>query len=131
HDFRPEYRELRALRTAFPGAGVHAYTATATEQVRGDIAEQLGLENASFLVGNFDRPNLAYRLQRRTDTLRQIAEILDRHPSESGIVYCIRRAEVDETAGALRAKGYRVVAYHAGMDDGARHRAQEAFLQDE
>jgi ATP-dependent DNA helicase RecQ len=130
HDFRPEYRELGVLREAFPEIHFHGYTATATQQVRDDIAVQLHLKDAT-MVGNFDRPNLSYRVQRRTDPLKQIIEVLERHPGESGIVYCIRRADVDETCGALRAKGFKVMPYHAGLDDEERKRNQEAFLQGE
>jgi len=69
HDFRPEYRQLRALRQAFPSIAVHAYTATATPQVRGDIVTELRLKDATVLVGSFDRPNLIYRVRPRTDRL--------------------------------------------------------------
>src|SRR5437660_1947024 len=94
HDFRPEYRQLRRLREFFPHAAVHAYTATATERVRRDIIEQLGLHDPEVLVGNFDRPNLAYRVLPRHDLMKQVLEVLDRHPGEAGIIYCIRRADV-------------------------------------
>ena len=67
HDFRPEYRELKILRTAFPGIGIHAYTATATDRVRQDIAQNLALNRPELLVGSFDRPNLVYRVERRRD----------------------------------------------------------------
>ncbi len=76
HDFRPEYRQLRTLKTAFPGVAVHGYTATATEKVREDIVEQLGLQDGQILVGSFDRPNLQYRVERRTDPIGQIQRIL-------------------------------------------------------
>ena len=72
HDFRPEYRGLRVLKEAFPAVGIHAYTATASERVRRDIAEQLLLRDPEILVGPFDRPNLVFKVQRRTDRLRQI-----------------------------------------------------------
>ena len=129
HDFRPEYRGLRLLRDAFPQAGVHAYTATASERVRQDVAEQLNLRTPHFLVGSFDRPNLTYRVRRRSQALQQIRQIADRHPGESGIVYCISRAEVDRTAAALSALGYRTVPYHAGLTDEERKHNQEAFIQ--
>ncbi|MEM8680708.1 MAG: RecQ family ATP-dependent DNA helicase, partial [Planctomycetota bacterium] len=91
HDFRPEYRGLRILKERFPELGVHAYTATATETVRQDIADQLALQDPTFHVGTFDRPNLNYKVMRRKDGLNQIRGVIDRHPNESGIVYCISR----------------------------------------
>jgi ATP-dependent DNA helicase RecQ len=127
HDFRPEYRQLARLREEFPRASVHAYTATATEQVRHDIAGQLRLRDPVVLVGNFDRPNLTYRVLARYDDLKQVCEVLDRHQSEAGIIYCLRRRDVDDLAGALRERGINVLAYHAGMSGEERSAAQEAF----
>jgi ATP-dependent DNA helicase RecQ len=131
HDFRPEYRELRRLKDAFPNVGIHAYTATASEQVRDDIARELRLTEPEMLVGSFDRPNLIYKVQRRNDAIRQIREVVDRHPKESGVIYCISRAEVDRTAGTLAELGYRALPYHAGMTDEARRRNQEAFIEEQ
>jgi ATP-dependent DNA helicase RecQ len=131
HDFRPEYRQLGLLRNAFPGVALHAYTATATEHVRNDIAEQLKLANPRVLVGSFDRPNLIYSVERRTDALDQVREVLDRHRGESAIVYCIRRADVDSLSEKLAGAGYRVAPYHAGLADEARKRAQDAFIREE
>jgi len=131
HDFRPEYRGLRVLKEAFPNVGIHAYTATATEQVRQDIAEQLRLTSPEVLVGAFDRPNLIYKVERRQDRLKQLRDVLDRHRGESGIIYCITRKDVEQTAGALEALGYRVRPYHAGLPDDDRRRNQEAFIEDE
>ncbi|MCG8448943.1 MAG: DNA helicase RecQ [Pirellulales bacterium] len=130
HDFRPEYRGLRILKERFSKVAVHAYTATATERVRHDIAVQLGLDDPVLLVGSFDRPNLTYRIQRRKRGLGQIVEVVDRHPNESGIVYCITRKEVEQISAALNALGYKTAAYHAGLSDKDRHRHQEAFLQE-
>jgi ATP-dependent DNA helicase RecQ len=130
HDFRPEYRQLGILKGAFPGVAVHAYTASATEQVRSDIAGQLHLEQPEFIVGSFDRPNLNYRVERRSDVIRQVKTVLERHPGESGIVYCIRRTDVDEMCRALNELGYNTVPYHAGMDDEARRRNQDAFAEE-
>ena len=131
HDFRPEYRQLQMLKEALPGVGMHGYTATATERVRRDVAEQLGLQNAEILVGSFDRPNLVYRVKRKNRTIDQIRAVIDRHDRSAGIVYCISRKQVEETAAALAAAGVRVRPYHAGLDDEIRHRHQEEFAQEE
>jgi ATP-dependent DNA helicase RecQ len=130
HDFRPEYRQLRILREALPGVPIGAYTATATAQVRSDIEEQLCLSKPEVLVGKFDRPNLLYRVRRRTNTLKQVCDVLERHPGESGIVYCIRRADVDEMCGQLAGRGCRVAPYHAGMTDEDRKKNQDAFIEE-
>ncbi len=130
HDFRPEYRALRILKQSFPGVAVHAYTATATERVREDISRELGLENPQVLVGSFDRANLIYRVLRRTDRMRQIDEIVDRHPDESGIIYCIRRADVESVCSSLVAQGRKALPYHAGLADEERRANQEAFITD-
>jgi ATP-dependent DNA helicase RecQ len=127
HDFRPEYRQLRRLRELFPQAALHAYTATATEQVRRDIVDQLDLRNPVVLVGNFDRPNLAYRVVPRSDLLKQVLEVLDRHKGEAGIIYCLRRADVDELTEALRSLGHNAMPYHAGLPPEQRKTVQDAF----
>jgi len=131
HDFRPEYRQLRALREILPTIPIGAYTATATDQVRHDIKNQLGLDQPRILVGEFDRPNLLYRVRRRSNTLKQVAEVLDRYRGESGIIYCIRRADVDRMFNQLTARGYSVSPYHAGMGAEDRKRSQEAFIEEE
>jgi ATP-dependent DNA helicase RecQ len=131
HDFRPEYRQLAELRQLFPKASLHAFTATATERVRRDIAEQLGLRNPVELVGNFDRPNLTYRIVPRRDEVAQVEEVLRRHRREAGIIYCIRRRDVDTLAAILARRGHRVAAYHAGLSPDQRRSAQEAFSKEE
>jgi ATP-dependent DNA helicase RecQ len=127
HDFRPEYRQLRTLRDEFPDASVHAYTATATPEVREDIARQLGLREPILLVGDFDRPNLTYRVLPRQDELRQVADVIERHRGEAGIIYCTRRKDVDSLAEKLRRRGVDAVAYHAGLSQEERREAQEKF----
>jgi ATP-dependent DNA helicase RecQ len=131
HDFRPEYRQLARLREFFPNAAVHAYTATATERVREDIAEQLGLRTPHVLVGNFDRPNLTFRVLPRLDARAQVREVIDRHRGAAGIVYCLRRKDVDEMTAYLKSAKYRVVPYHAGMSAEDRRVTQEAFAAEE
>ena len=131
HDFRPEYRALRALKAHFPGIAVHAFTATATEQVRADIAEQLGLASPEEIVGDFDRPNLVFRVERRGDEFAQLRSVIDRHPGDSGIVYCISRKKVDDIAEQLKDIGLKALPYHAGMEDDARRKNQDAFIRED
>ncbi len=131
HDFRPEYRELRKLREAFPGTAIHAFTATATAHVRNDIVGELQLRDASILIGSYDRPNLIYRVQRRADAYSQVRAIIDEHPDESGIVYCIRRADVDSLCEKLVEDGFKALPYHAGMKDAERKSNQEAFAKED
>ncbi|MEA2164650.1 MAG: ATP-dependent helicase RecQ [Thermoanaerobaculia bacterium] len=130
HDFRPEYRQLRDLRKTFPEASVHAYTATATPKVRQDIIEQLSLREAVELVGDFDRPNLTYRVLPRTKEWEQVLEVIGRHQGDAGIIYCIRRRDVDSLSEKLRRKGINAVAYHAGLTPDERRGAQETFLSE-
>jgi len=130
HDFRPEYRQLAALRERFPQASVHAFTATATPRVREDIAAQLQLRQPETLVGIFDRPNLTYRVVPRTDKAGQTLEILGRHAGEASIVYCISRRETEDLAARLTAAGLLAHPYHAGLEARQRHRTQEAFAKE-
>ncbi len=128
HDFRPEYRQLSSLRTLFPKAAMHGFTATATEKVRLDIIDQLGLRSARVLVSSFDRPNLTYRVLPQLDLQEQIQEVCDRHRGSGGIVYCLRRKDVESVTEYLQRKGFSAVGYHAGMSHDERKLAQEAFL---
>ena len=130
HDFRPEYRQLRTLREEFADASFHAYTATATERVRRDIAEQLALRDPLVLVGDFDRPNLTYRVLPRVDEWKQIVDVVERHRGEAGIIYCMRRKDVDTLTAKLRRGGYDAVAYHAGLSQDERRAAQDAFASE-
>jgi ATP-dependent DNA helicase RecQ len=131
HDFRPEYRKIGALRRAHPQLPVQAFTATATPEVRADIVEQLGLVDALELVGNFDRPNLTYRFVPRGELVEQVLAVIRRHATQAGIVYCLRRADVDSLAPQLARAGVRAVPYHAGLDAQTRRRNQQFFLAEE
>ncbi|HET7695791.1 MAG TPA: DNA helicase RecQ [Vicinamibacterales bacterium] len=131
HDFRPEYRQLGALRARYPRVALHAFTATATARVRRDIASQLALRDPVELVGSFDRPNLIYRVVPRASLKRQVQDVLDRHRGNAGIVYCTSRREVDALAAWLASTGVRAVPYHAGLEDGERHRNQDRFLNED
>jgi len=98
HDFRPEYRQLGRLRDDLPDVAMHAFTATATERVRGDIVDELRLRSPLVLVGSFDRPNLTFRVVGRANLKRQLLDVLARHSDEAGIVYCQSRREVESLA---------------------------------
>ncbi len=131
HDFRPEYRQLKGLQYHFPNASFHAYTATATEQVRQDIIEQLGLRNPAILIGDFDRPNLTYRvLPRFGSVTEQALSVINRHQEEGGIIYCLRRVDVDSLCQSLKEEGIKALPYHAGMDGADRAKTQEAFIEE-
>jgi ATP-dependent DNA helicase RecQ len=135
HDFRPEYRQLGALRDRFPSVGLHAFTATATSRVRRDITAQLKLRQPLELVGSFDRPNLVYRVLARASLKRQLQDVLARHRGEAGIIYCTSRREVDALAAWLSSDQapvrVRAVPYHAGLSDQERHRNQDAFINED
>jgi len=130
HDFRKEYRQLAVVRRRFPHASVQAYTATATQRVRDDIVAQLGLRDPIVLVGCFDRPNLVYRVVPRADVYAQVLEVLERHPDEAAIVYCISRKDAEEMATHLQTAGRRAGCYHAGLPAEQRRQTQDAFSQE-
>jgi ATP-dependent DNA helicase RecQ len=130
HDFRPEYRQIGELRERFPDATLHAYTATATAAVRRDIATQLRLDNPEILVGSFDRPNLSYRILPRVEPLEQTLETIERHAGEAGIIYCIRKKDVDAITASLRKRGIDARPYHAGLSRQERTATQDAFASE-
>ena len=127
HDFRPEYRRLAELRAAFPGAAVHAFTATATPQVGDDIVRQMAMRDEVRLVGPVHRSNLLVRSRHRTDGLAQCLEVIARHPGEAGIVYCLSRADAERAHDGLVKAGVKAGLYHAGLAAEARRRAHERF----
>jgi ATP-dependent DNA helicase RecQ len=131
HDFRVDYREMGRLKKDFPEASVHAFTATATPRVREDIVSQLGLKDPVLLTGDFFRPNLNYRCLKREDAEEDVLAEVRARPGKAGIVYCIRRSDVDDIAKRLKQEKIKAVAYHAGMDDEDRTRAQDRFASGE
>jgi ATP-dependent DNA helicase RecQ len=134
HDFRPDYRQLRQLAERFSGVPRIALTATADERTRGDIIAELSLERAATFVASFDRPNIRYTIAEMgsLSARERLWRFIDaEHADHCGIVYCLSRKSVEETAAWLSAKGRRALAYHAGLDAECRRSAQTAFLVDD
>lgn len=131
HDFRPEYLGLSVLAERFPDTPRLALTATADQQTRREIVEKLSLQGAGVFVSSFDRPNIRYAIQDKTDPRRQLLAFLARHPGEAGIVYCSSRRKVEETAQWLVQQGVVALPYHAGLDQAVRARNQARFLRED
>ena len=128
HDFRPEYRALSSLRRRYPDASLHAFTATATPRVRDDIVDQLKLQNPEVLIGNFDRPNLTYRVLPKDSARKQVLGIIERHRGEAVIVYCLSRKATERVADAMKSSGVKAAAYHAGLSSSQRSKIQSRFM---
>ena len=131
HDFRPEYLRLREAAEALGGVQTIAVTATADAPTRADVAGRLFLRAPRVFVRSFDRPNLFLAMRPKGDATRLLAERLDRHRGESGIVYCASRKRAEELAREFSAQGRRALPYHAGLDHAERSRNQDAFLQED
>ncbi len=134
HDFRLEYRQLRLLAERFPNVPRIALTATADARTREEIATELSLGNARRFVSSFDRPNIRYTIAEMgsVGARDQLFRFLEaEHPADAGIVYCLTRKSVEETAAFLVRKGRTAIAYHAGMPADERRTAQRRFLQEE
>ncbi|MFC5459466.1 DNA helicase RecQ [Massilia niabensis] len=132
HDFRPEYIRLSILHEQFPDVPRIALTATADQQTRDEIAHRLQLDDARKFVSSFDRPNIRYQIVEKTTGRKQLLDfITTEHPGDSGIVYCLSRKKVEETADFLNENGIRAMAYHAGMEYAKRADNQAKFLREE
>ena len=131
HDFRPEYRLLETLADDFPSVPRIALTATADQTTRADIIERLRLTDAPVYMTSFDRPNIRYAIVERDNPKKQLLSFLERHEGASGIVYCLSRRKVEETAAWLNTQGIRALPYHAGLDASVRAANQSAFLNEE
>jgi ATP-dependent DNA helicase RecQ len=131
HDFRPEYRELKKLRTHFPDVPMMALTATATERVRADIVKQLKLREPRCYVASFNRPNLTYRVVPKSAPYEQLLELIRSRPNDSGIVYCASRKSTESLARNLSEDGVSAKPYHAGLTNSERTKNQEQFLRDD
>jgi ATP-dependent DNA helicase RecQ len=132
HDFRPDYLGLAVLRERFPGVPLVALTATATKATRAEIASRLHLTQARQFVASFDRPNIQYRIAPKNDPRRQLLELLrTEHAGDSGIVYCLARASVEQAAEFLAQNGLVALPYHAGLDARTRGENQARFLRED
>ena len=132
HDFRPEYRALTVRHERFPDVPRIALTATADAPTRREIVERLALEQASQFVSSFDRPNIRYRVTQKNNARQQLQTFLEtEHPDDAGIVYCLSRKKVEETAAWLKEQGWDALPYHAGLDAATRNRNQQRFLREE
>ena len=133
HDFRPEYSQLGNLHELFPDVPIMALTATADKITRSDIIEQLRLQNAETFISSFDRPNLSLDVRRgysAKEKLRTIANLIQRHQGDSGIIYCLAKKTTETVAEKLRKEGFSVGVYHAGLPTDERNRIQEDFIND-
>ena len=131
HDFRPDYRNLKALRSMLPHAPVIALTATATAKVREDIVGQLELRDCRVFVASFDRPNLTYDVRPKRRAYEALVALLGRHRDEAAIIYRFSRKDTENLARRLSGDGIEAVPYHAGLDGLVRRSTQERFARDE
>jgi ATP-dependent DNA helicase RecQ len=132
HDFRPEYLQLSMLHERFPDVPRIALTATADPQTRAEIVARLALEDAQLFVSSFDRPNIRYAIVDKADPRAQLLRFIrEEHARDAGIVYCLSRRKVDETAQWLASQGLNALPYHAGMDNAARAANQARFQRED
>jgi ATP-dependent DNA helicase RecQ len=132
HDFRPEYIRLSILHERYPNVPRIALTATADHQTRAEIAHRLQLDDARKFVSSFDRPNIRYQIVEKGNGRKQLLDFIQaEHTGDCGIVYCLSRKKVEETAEFLNENGIRALAYHAGMDHAKRAANQARFLREE
>ena len=132
HDFRPEYLQLSVLHEQFPSVPRIALTATADPQTREEIIRRLALDDSRVFISSFDRPNIRYTIVDKQDARNQLLRFIrEEHAGEAGIVYCLSRKKVDETAAWLVSHGVRALPYHAGMDAASRADHQNRFQREE
>jgi ATP-dependent DNA helicase RecQ len=131
HDFRPEYMQLSALHQRYPSVPRIALTATADQLTQREIISRLGLDAARVFISSFDRPNIRYTVVERDNPRRQLLDFLAGYRGAAGIVYCLSRKKVDETAAWLEQQGIAALPYHAGLDAATRQRNQQRFLRED
>lgn len=131
HDFRPDYLALSKLKELFPDVPVIALTATADELTRKDILNRLQLDEPTVFISSFNRANISYTVEDKNDHFSKLKEFLAERKNESGIIYCLSRANTEDYAEKLSEAGFSAVAYHAGLDSATRTERQEQFKRDE
>ncbi|MCI0808301.1 MAG: DNA helicase RecQ [Chloroflexi bacterium] len=131
HDFRPDYRNLKMLRSDLPGVPVIALTATATDVVRRDIVDQLRLEGGGSYISSFNRPNLVYTVRPKQHAFDELLDLLGRYENQSAIVYCFSRKDTENLAEDLSSQGFAAMPYHAGLESTVRRATQDRFIRDE
>ncbi len=131
HDFRPEYRRINPIVKEIGEAPVIALTATATPKVQSDIQKNLGMLHARVFKSSFNRSNLYYEVRPKGNIEKEIIKFLKKNQGKSGIIYCLSRKKVEETAQFLNVNGIRALPYHAGLDAGTRAKNQDKFLMEE
>lgn len=130
HDFRPDYRNLKSFRKAFPTIPIIALTATATHRVRDDIISELNLNKPKTFVSSFYRENLHIKVIPKKDELKKIVTLLEKHKDESCIVYCFSRKDTESLTQILQKEGFSAGAYHAGLESDKRSQIQDDFIHD-
>lgn len=134
HDFRIEYTRLSILKSRFPNVPIMALTATADRLTRDDIVKQLSIPYAKLFITSFDRKNISLRVIRNmsgNDKFRMMVKFIESHKGDSGIIYCMRRADTEKLAAKLLQIGYNAAAYHAGLDTDIKEKVQTDFLNDD
>jgi ATP-dependent DNA helicase RecQ len=131
HDFRPEYRRLRAIIEAIGTVPIIALTATATPKVQQDIVKNLGMTEANIFKSSFNRANLYYEVRPKVNVVKEIIKYIKKNSGKSGIIYCLSRKKVEELAEFLQVNGIKALPYHAGLDASTRAKTQDDFLMEE
>ena len=131
HDFRPEYRKLKTIIEDITRRPIIALTATATPKVQQDIQKNLGMMDAKLYKDSFNRPNLYYEVRAKHDINKDIVRFIKGHEGKSGIIYCLSRKKVEETAELLQLNGIKALPYHAGLEANTRAAHQDAFLMED
>lgn len=131
HDFRPDYRNLKYLKSKFPNIPIIALTATATMKVREDIIKQLSLDNHKLFISSFDRENLTMIIRRKKRTFDKLLRLVQKHKNESTIIYCFSRKDTEKIAMNLQTEGFNALPYHAGLNSETRKKNQDLFIKDE